>query len=75
MYQLISAGSTELGRQEKAALVQVLSDAVNGDSPFKLRTVMEDFCSEFALYVEGKRDRLLVPVWELTTAEEMGEDG
>lgn len=75
VYQLISDGSTELGRQEKAALVQVLSDAVNADSPFKLRTVMEDFCSEFALYVEGKRDRLSVPVWELTAAEELCEDG
>ena len=48
---------------------------MNSDSPFKLRTVVEDFCSEFALYVEGKRDRLSVPVWELTAVEELREDG
>lgn len=34
-----------------------------------MRSVIENFCSEFALYVEGKRDTLKVPIWKLSMSE------
>ena len=64
VYQLLESGSTELGKAEKQALVSVLQEKLNPENDFTVRSRIEDFCIEFALYVEGERDRLSVPVWE-----------
>lgn len=79
MYKLLLGGATELGRPEKAVLVGVLAEKISEDQDFTVRSVIEDFCIEFALYVEGKRERLSVPTWERVMsgdeAEKEGERG
>lgn len=79
VYKLLLGGATELGRPEKAALVGVLAEKISEDQDFTVRSVIEDFCIEFALYVEGKRERLSVPTWECVMngdgAKKEGERG
>lgn len=64
VYRLLESGAYELGRSEKAALVNVLAEKASAANDFTVRSVIEDFCIEYALYVEGERDKLSVPVWE-----------
>ena len=47
----------------------VLAEKVSDNQDFTVRSVIENFCSEFALYVEGKRDTLKVPIWKLSMSE------
>ena len=69
VYRLLQGGSSELGSEEKTALVSVLAEKVSDNQDFTVRSVIENFCSEFALYVEGKRDTLKVPIWKLSMSE------
>lgn len=69
VYRLLQGGSSELGTEEKTALVSVLAEKVSDNQDFTVRSVIENFCSEFALYVEGKRDTLKVPIWKLSMSE------
>jgi len=69
VYRLLQGGSSELGSEEKTALVSVLAEKVSDNQDFTVRSVIENFCSEFALYVEGKRDTLKVPIWKLSLSE------
>ena len=69
VYRLLQGGSSKLGPEEKNALVGVLAEKVSDNQDFTVRSVIENFCSEFALYVEGKRDTLKVPIWKLSMSE------
>lgn len=71
---LLDEGAVELGRLEKAKLAAVL-DEVGGQSSVTVKTALERFCQNFALYVEGERESLLVPVWDFTPAADGVEDG
>ena len=61
---LLATGSSELGPAEKARLAAVLEEKA-GDGDVTVRTSLERLCQNFALYVEGERESLSVPVYSL----------
>ncbi|GGH64498.1 hypothetical protein GCM10007359_16850 [Rothia aerolata] len=68
---LVNDGSVELGKTEKKRLSGVLAEQ-HDESSFTVRSLIEDFCQEFALYVEGTRENLNVPIWN---GREITKDG
>ena len=56
-------------QKRKLPLWVFLAEKVSDNQDFTVRSVIENFCSEFALYVEGKRDTLKVPIWKLSMSE------
>ena len=72
--ELLDAGAAEVGRPEKARLAAVL-DEVSDGGQITVRTSLERLCQNFALYVEGERESLLVPVWGINPVVVGAEDG
>lgn len=72
--ELLDAGATGVERAEKARLAAVL-DEMGESSQITVRTSLERLCQSFALYVEGERESLHVPVWDVSSAVAGAEDG
>lgn len=72
--ELLESGASEVGREEKARLAAVLDEAC-GSGPTTVRTAVERLCQNFALYAEGQRESLVVPVWGSGDAVIEAEDG
>ncbi|MFW0181251.1 type II CRISPR-associated endonuclease Cas1 [Rothia sp. P5766] len=60
---LLAGGACEVGKAEKTVLASVLG-ASGQDSAYSVRTGIEKLCQNFAMYAEGEREVLLVPVWQ-----------
>lgn len=69
VWRLISDGATELDTAEKAKLAGILAEKPD-DSSFTMRSLIEDFCQEYALYVLGERESLSVPQWSISSEVE-----
>lgn len=62
VWRLIADGAADLGKAEKAVLAGVLAETP-GDSAFTVKSLIEDLCQEYALYITGERESLNVLAW------------